>query len=548
MRPASSNRYCGRGSTFRDLLVLVLASLALLVLPAAATGAGPPITVSCNGGGCSEGWYTTNVTVAFGWDPVGVTSTSGCDTHSVSSDTTGVTFTCTLTYSNGATSSLSVAIKRDATPPTVGGASAGRGPDANGWYNKPVGISFSGSDATSGIASCTSTSYGGPDTGGVSFSGSCTDQAGNAGSTLSFGPIKYDATPPSVSAGLGRGPDSNGWYNHPVDFSASGADNLSGLASCSSGNYSGPDGGGSIGAGCTDNAGNAGGVVIPIKYDATPPSVTGVAAARPPDSNGWYNHPVAIVFTGSDATSGVATCTNVTYAGPESAAATVNGSCTDGAGNTGGGGSFALKYDSTPPTLTNVRVESGDRIVSLFWSASPDTKSIQVTRAPGAAGPDPESVFNGLASTYEDTTVTNKVRYVYTVTGVDEAGNTAVETISVVPAALLYSPARGAVVKSPPLLAWKKVPRTSYYNVQVYFGASGQAVRRVLSVAVSGRKVLSAWPVQPRYRLHKQWTFQKKRYRLIPGRYTWYVWPGFGKRAARNYGKLIGKSDFIVSP
>src|SRR5712691_8822160 len=419
MRPASSSRYCGKGSARRRYLVVLLAvSLLLLILPAGATSAGPPITVSCNGGGCSDGWYTTNVTVAFSWDPTGVTSTNGCDTRTVSSDTAGITLTCTVTYSNGASASLSAGIKRDATPPTITGASASRGPDANGWYNHSVGIAFNGSDATSGIAGCTSTSYGGPDTTNASFSGSCTDRAGNASGTINFGPIKYDSAPPSVSAALARGPDANGWYNQPVGFAASGSDNLSGIASCSAGTYSGPDtSGGVISAGCTDNAGNAASTGLGINYDSTPPSVTGVSAARPPDSNGWYNHPVAIAFTGSDGTSGVASCTNVTYSGPDSPDAAVNGSCTDGAGNTGGGGSFTLKYGSTPPTLTNVRVESGDSYVTLSWSSSPDTKSIEVVRAPGPSGSDPGTVFTGLASGYEDETVTNHVKYEYTITG-----------------------------------------------------------------------------------------------------------------------------------
>jgi hypothetical protein len=549
MRPGCSNRYCGRGSARRRyLVVLVLTCLPLLILPAAATSAGPPLTVSCSGGGCSGGWYTTNVTVTFAWDPSGVTSTRGCDTNTVSSDTTGTTFRCTVTYDNGATASLAVTIKRDATPPTMNGGSANRGSDANGWYNHPVAITFNGSDATSGIAGCTSTTYAGPDTGGVSFSGACTDQAGNSSGTVSFGPIKYDATAPSSSASLSRGPDTNGWYNRPVDFSASGSDNLSGIASCSSGTYSGPDvGGGSIGAGCTDNAGNSSSQGLGINYDSTPPTVTGVNAARPPDSNGWYNHAVAIAFAGSDGASGIASCTNLTYDGPESPGTTVNGSCTDVAGNTGGGGTFTLKYDSTPPTLTDVRVESDNNLATLFWTASADTKAIEVVRAPGPSGPDPATVFTGLASTYEDTTVVNRVKYVYTVTGFDEAGNKAVETISVIPAARLYSPARGAVVKSPPLLSWRKIPGASYYNVQVYFGGSGQAIRQVLSVQISGRKVLSAWPTGPRYRMRKQWVFKKKHHKLARGHYTWYVWPGLGKRSARNYGKLFGKSDFIVS-
>jgi hypothetical protein len=549
MRPASSNRCCGRRAARRGGLgVLVLLSLSLLALPAAATSAGPPVAVTCNGGGCSANWYTVGVTVAFSWDPTGVTSTSGCNTRTVSSDTSGITYTCSLTYSNGATSSLPVTIKRDATPPTVTGASAGRGPDANGWYNSPVGIAFNGTDATSGLSGCTSTAYSGPDTAAVSFSGNCTDQAGNASGSLSFGPIKYDSTGPSVSGSLTRGPDANGWYNRPVGFVASGSDGLSGVASCNSGNYSGPDiRGGSLGASCTDQAGNTGSTGIGINYDATPPSVTGVGADRQPDSNGWYNHPVAIAFTGRDDTSGVAACTNVTYSGPDSSSTTLNGSCADAAGNRSTGSSLTLKYDSTPPTLTDVGVEAADSLAILSWVVSPDTKSIEILRSPGPSGPDPGVVFTGLASSYEDATVTNHVRYVYTITAFDEAGNTAAQTISVTPAALLYSPARGAVVKVAPLLAWKSVPRTSYYNVQLYFGTAGLSIRRVHSVSVSGRKVLSAWPAQPRFHLRKQWVFKGKHYKLTPGHYTWYVWPGVGKRAAAKYGKLIGKSDFIVS-
>jgi len=68
-----------------------------------------------------------------------------------------------------------------------------------------------------------------------------------------------------------------------------------------------------------------------------------------------------------------------------------------------------------------------------------------------------------------------------------------------------------------------------------------------LQVFRGGKKVLSVWPGIARFRLAKAWTFKTKHYKLGPGRYTWYVWPGLGKRAAKKYGKLIGKSDFVVS-
>jgi len=159
-----------------------------------------------------------------------------------------------VTYSNGSQSQLGVTIKKDATPPTVTGGSPSRGPDSNGWYNHPVDINFNGSDATSGLAGCNSTTYGGPDTASASFSGTCSDNAGNVSAPASFGPIQYDATPPSVAIALSRGPDSGSWYNHPVDFTASGSDNLSGIASCNSGSFGG---GSAVSASCTDTAGTS---------------------------------------------------------------------------------------------------------------------------------------------------------------------------------------------------------------------------------------------------------------------------------------------------
>jgi hypothetical protein len=182
----------------------------------------------------------------------------------------------------------------------------------------------------------------------------------------------------------------------------------------------------------------------------------------------------------------------------------------------------------------------------LTWTASPDTKAIEIDRTPGTAGPDPTAVFKGLASRIEDTGLTNKVKYVYTINGFDEAGNKASESLSIVPGAKLYSPARGSIVRSLPLLAWRPVAGASYYNLQVYYGV-GKALRHVASLDVSGRKVMSVWPLQPRYRMKKTWKYKGKTRKLAVGHYRWYVYPGIGKRTAHKYGPLIGQSDFFVA-
>jgi hypothetical protein len=271
-----------------------------------------------------------------------------------------------------------------------------------------------------------------------------------------------------------------------------------------------------------------------------------VTLDRPADSNGWYNHPVHVTFHGTDGGSGISSCTDTSYSGPDTSSTTVNGTCTDRAGNRVSGSSPAFKYDSTPPTITNLGFDWDDGTATLTWTASSDTKAIEIDRTPGTAGADPSAVFKGLASSFEDTGLTNKVKYVYTINGFDEAGNKATDSVSIIPGAKLYSPARGTTLKSPPLLAWRPVVGAAYYNVQLYYGV-GATMRRLSSVGVSGRKVMSVWPLQPRYRLKKAWKFKGKARKLAPGHYRWYVYPGVGKRTANKYGPLIGASDFFIA-
>ena len=86
--------------------------------------------------------------------------------------------------------------------------------------------------------------------------------------------------------------------------------------------------------------------------DKTLPGVTGVAD-RMPDSNGWYNHPLNITWTGSDSLAGVASCNPPSsYSGPKEGLIALTGHCADKAGNTGVG-TFAFKFDITNPKITS---------------------------------------------------------------------------------------------------------------------------------------------------------------------------------------------------
>jgi hypothetical protein len=399
----------------------------------------------------------------------------------------------------------------------------------NGWYvsNVTLNWSFGGPlYSSTGCSNVTLTA----DTPGTDFS--CTAVSLDQSTTMTVTKtIKLDKTPPAVTPSPARAPDSNGWYNHPVAVSFSGTDGTSKIASCSSATYSGPDDANTAVAGtCTDNAGNVGQASFGLKFDGTAPSVAAVPA-RPPDANGWYNHPISVAFAGADATSGIASCSSASYSGPDNPSKALTGSCTDKAGNVGGA-SFPFKYDSTPPSLSKLAATAGNRRLDLTWVASSDTKLVQVSRASSARGVKAGVVYSGTGARFRDTRLKVGARYRYTVTATDQAGNSVSKTLAVTATGPLLAPAPAQAVSRPPMLRWTTVKGAAYYNVQL----------------VRGKKILSAWPATNHFRVPRSWVFEGHRYRLHRGVYRWYVWPGFGTFSANRYGSVLGGSSFVFSP
>ena len=248
---------------------------------------------------------------------------------------------------------LGYGLKYDETAPAVTAARPERQPNADGWFNRAVSFDVEGNDAMSGIADCAPVTYGGPDSATASIAATCQDQAGNV-ANRSFA-VKYDSTPPAVAGSQAARPaDAGGWYNHSVAVAFSGADQVSGVESCTATTYAGPDAGSAAVPGtCTDRAGNVSpSVSFPLRYDATKPVVTDGQAGRDPDADGWYNHAVAVAFSGTDQTAGIESCQTLPYAGPDSGVASVAGTCRDNAGNVSNPSAYGLKYDATAPAVT----------------------------------------------------------------------------------------------------------------------------------------------------------------------------------------------------
>jgi hypothetical protein len=163
-------------------------------------------------GTLENGWYVSDVWVNWSYANVAPPQTLSCDPVHLVSDTAGQTVTCVAADANGTTTKTTPAIKIDRTPPSARVA-PDRPPDANGIYNYTLNLNWSASDATSGVASCSTSAYSGPDGSGITLNGTCRDRAGNVSTAVPF-VFNYDATPPVVSkvtASIGRKTTTVAW-------------------------------------------------------------------------------------------------------------------------------------------------------------------------------------------------------------------------------------------------------------------------------------------------------------------------------------------------
>jgi hypothetical protein len=407
-------------------LLLLLGALIVLALPqAAVTAPPPPPTGSCSPGPADcFAWHTGSVRVTWAAPPPGVVA-SGCAGATISTDTAGVPVGCTWVNAvTGEATGTTVVVRRDGTPPSVT-ASPNRGPDANGWYNHEVAISFGGRDNLSGIATCTGASYKGPDSGRVVVPGSCTDIAGNrAGSGFE---LKYDATPPTVEAKPNRQPDSHGWYNHALTVAFVGTDPVSSVDTCSASvQYKGPDSPGtSLSGSCRDKAANQSqSVSFALKYDMTPPKLGRVKAEV-------GERGILLKWTTSKDTSSVTVLRRPGLrAGKPSTVYSGNAATfTDRRGLTSG-----VKYRYT--------------IAAYDDAGNADVKGLAVL----ARGTTAKSVARPKG------------------TGAKPTSRPAVKLG-------LTAPAAGARVTAPPLLRWTPAPNATYYNLQLFRGG-----RKILTV------------------------------------------------------------------
>lgn len=191
------------------------------------------VTVTLNATDNTDGSGVKQITYSASGTQVIASTTTNGSSASIVISTEGVTTLTFFAADNGGNieAAKTITIKLDKTPPAITGSTS-PAPNANGWNNTNVTVSFQCSDTLSGLAA------GSPpapsvllsEGAGQSVTGECTDVAGNSASATVAG-INIDKTPPTLACSASPSvlwPPNNKLVT--VNLSVTVADALSGPA------------------------------------------------------------------------------------------------------------------------------------------------------------------------------------------------------------------------------------------------------------------------------------------------------------------------------
>ena len=304
--------------------------------------------IAFNGGGSSDpNGDALTYSWAFG---DGGTATGATPTHTY---TAAGTFTVTLSVTDGrnATGTATSTATITAPPPPSITATQNPPPNAAGWNNSSVTVSFTCTDSVSGIKTCSAPVTVTTPGANQSVTGTAVNNAGE--STPVTVKISIDETPPTITATPSPAPDGAGWNNTNVTVNFACADSLSGIAQCPSPVVVSASGASQVVSGtASDKAGNSTAATLTLNVELTLPSI--VALASPgPNANGWNNTNVTVSFTCTASTAPITSCPSPQVVSAEGANQVVTGTVTDAAANSNTA-KVTLNIGKTPPTIAPV--------------------------------------------------------------------------------------------------------------------------------------------------------------------------------------------------
>jgi hypothetical protein len=247
------------------------------------------------------------VTSLSGAQTGGTTTSGGTASETVAAEgTTTVGFFARDQAGNvGAPAALE--LKIDKTQPAISTDTTPE-PNANGWHKTDVAVTFTASDALSGLVSSPANVVVSTEGAEQEVIGTATDRADNQASATAI--LNIDKTSPAIHGAPTRPANGKGWHNGLVGINWTCSDALSGIAACTPAtSYSGPDSAKAILTGsATDEADNSATASVTLRFDATDPTI----ALGTPRNGAVYllNQKVLASYRCHDNLSGIASCTS----------------------------------------------------------------------------------------------------------------------------------------------------------------------------------------------------------------------------------------------
>jgi RHS repeat-associated protein len=160
----------------------------------------------------------------------------------------------------------------DNVPPTIT-AIATPPPNAGGWNNTNVTVSFTCSDATSGLATCPPPQAVTAEGANQVIQGTAVDNAGTtATATIT---LNIDKTPPTITASAVPAPNAAGWNNTNVTVTFVCQDSLSGVVNCPPpASFTGEGANQTVSGTAVDAAGNTATAMLTLNIDKSAPTIT----------------------------------------------------------------------------------------------------------------------------------------------------------------------------------------------------------------------------------------------------------------------------------
>lgn len=260
-------------------------------------------------------------------------------------------------------------------------------------------------------------------------------QGDDSGDTT--GGFTLDTTAPHVIVTADRAPDSNGWYNHLVTFSASTSTDANGIQSCDADvAYSAPDTASGLQTlQCLDNAGNTGSGSLAFKFDKVKPQTAPtLAPIIPTGANGWYSTTPTYALTAVDATSGVDTTyyqigggSTQVYSGPFSlpdGSYKITYWSVDVAGNTESTHtSGTIKVDTVKPSTSLTYNPASPNGNNGWYAGSSPTFTLNATDATSGVASTSYQIDGGAVHAYSGAVTIPDGVHTITFWSVDNAGN-----------------------------------------------------------------------------------------------------------------------------